>query len=83
MRETVYPKMFQNVPPSILSLSWKFHENPFRRFPAILLTDKEINKHTDQQGWKHNLRHLAEAICQQSKGKTLGNQSVANLYPLE
>ena len=39
------PQIYENVPCSMLDLSWKYHENIFMRFPVMLLTDKQ----TDQQ----------------------------------
>ena len=38
-------------------LPWKFDENPFRRFSVMLLTDRQTNRHSNGQRWKHNLRH--------------------------
>ena len=42
----------------------KFHLNSSITFWCIMLTDKQSNKQTDKQGWKHNLRppSLAEVI---------------------
>ena len=53
-REAIYPQMFQDVPCSMLNLSWKFHQNPFTCFSVMLLTDR---KKTDKpKGGKHNLQ---------------------------
>ena len=39
--ETVYFKMFLNVPCSVSKLSWNFHENVFICFPLMLLTSRQ------------------------------------------
>ena len=38
------PNFFQIVPWILLDLAWKFHKNPFMRFPIMLLTDKPTNR---------------------------------------
>ena len=43
-------------------LSWKFHENRFIRFPAILLTDRQTDRQTNKQRWKQYLRRSAEVV---------------------
>ena len=46
------PQIFQLIPCVMPDLSWKFHEHPFIRFYAMLLTVRQPNK--------HNLHRLAE-----------------------
>ena len=47
--ETVYHEMFQNFSCSMSDLSWICHDNPFMRFPVMLLTDKQTYRQTDRQ----------------------------------
>ena len=58
------PKIFQNIPCTKSHLSWKFCENTFIRFRAMLLTDRQTNRQTDRQTggqwWKHNFRHAGD-----------------------
>ena len=42
-------KTFQGVPCLRSALCWKFHENPFDRFPAILLTDTDIPQKVEKE----------------------------------
>ena len=50
-------KMFPIVPCIKSHLPWKFHENPFSHFSVIMLTDRQTNRQSNGQQWKHNLRH--------------------------
>ena len=45
----ITPPFFQIVPWLLLDLVWKFHKNPFMRFPVMLLTDKQINQPTEMK----------------------------------
>ena len=38
------PKIFQTAPCLMVNLCWQFHENPFNRFLAMLLTDTSPEK---------------------------------------
>ena len=41
--------MFPIVPCIKSHLPWKIHENPFHRFPVMLLTDRQTDRQTDGQ----------------------------------
>ena len=43
------PIFFQIVPWILLDLAWKFHKNPFMRFPVLLLTDKQTNQPSEMK----------------------------------
>ena len=43
------PKMFHIVPCPMASLSWKFHENPFMRFPVMLFTDMDFLENIEKE----------------------------------
>ena len=53
------PKMFQIAPCAMCVFFWKFHENPFNSFSAMLLTDmdssEKVKRNSCVQGVEWNI----------------------------